>query len=259
MSERPARHLLVAGAQRCGTTYLHAALDAHPAIAMARPARPEPKVFCSAELAARGLDWYRGTWFAHAGDEALLGDKSTSYLEDPDAPARAAAVLGDPVVLVQLRDPVERAASNWSLSTRHGLEDRPLADALADELEHGPRPWDGGGTSVSPFAYLARGHYVRHLAPWWAVIGGDVHVRFLEDLAADPAELGRLYAALGVDPGFRPEGLGAPVHASDDGRPALPGDLAHALREHFADSDADLARRLGRPLPWGARSGSGAA
>ena len=32
MSEQPARHLLVAGAQRCGTTYLHAALEAHPAV-----------------------------------------------------------------------------------------------------------------------------------------------------------------------------------------------------------------------------------
>ena len=45
------RHLLVIGAQRCGTTYLHDLLDAHPEIAMARPARPEPKVFLADELA----------------------------------------------------------------------------------------------------------------------------------------------------------------------------------------------------------------
>ena len=49
------RHLLVVGAQRCGTTYLATALDAHPDVAMARPSRPEPKVFNDASLSALGL------------------------------------------------------------------------------------------------------------------------------------------------------------------------------------------------------------
>ena len=81
------RHLLVIGAQRCGTTYLHTVLDSHEQITMARPANPEPKVFCSDELTRRGAEWYRETYFAHAGGELLLGEKSTSYLEDPNAPA----------------------------------------------------------------------------------------------------------------------------------------------------------------------------
>ena len=76
------RHLLVVGAQRCGTTYLSRALDAHPDVTMARPSPPEPKVFCDAVLSARGVESYHRTWFAHARDEELLGDKSTSYLED---------------------------------------------------------------------------------------------------------------------------------------------------------------------------------
>jgi dTDP-4-amino-4,6-dideoxygalactose transaminase len=87
------RHLLVVGAQRCGTTYLHDQLAAHPQIAMTRPQRPEPKVFLSDELAGRGRDWYVRTYFAHARDEVLLGEKSTSYLEYPEAAARAAALL----------------------------------------------------------------------------------------------------------------------------------------------------------------------
>ncbi|MBA2558792.1 MAG: sulfotransferase, partial [Propionibacteriales bacterium] len=65
------RHLLVIGAQRCGTTYLHSILDSHPDITMARPARPEPKVFMSDQLVARGLDWYRETYFGHATSELV--------------------------------------------------------------------------------------------------------------------------------------------------------------------------------------------
>ena len=65
------RHLLVIGAQRCGTTFLHTLLDAHPDITMARPARPEPKVFCDPVASAKGLDWYEATYFAHAGSVLL--------------------------------------------------------------------------------------------------------------------------------------------------------------------------------------------
>ena len=145
------RHLLVVGAQRCGTTYLHDLLAAHPQIAMARPARPEPKVFLSEELSARGLEWYERTYFAHAGDELVLGEKSTSYLDRPDAIERIGAVLGQARLVVQLRDPIARAVSNWKFSSENGLEQRSLEEVLATNLE-GPLPWDPAVTSVSPYA-----------------------------------------------------------------------------------------------------------
>ena len=246
------RHLLVVGAQRCGTTYLHDQLAAHPQVAMARPHRPEPKVFLSDELAARGPDWYRATYFSHARNETVLGEKSTSYLEYPEAAARAAAVLGDPLVLVQLRDPVERAVSHWAFSTDAGLETRSLADALAANLE-GPLPWDPARTSVSPFAYLERGRYVDHLGPWVDRFGDDVTVLFLEETHGRPAAIADLYAAIGVDPAFRPPTPGAAVNESRQRKPHLDDSLLARLRAHFHDSDIALARLLGRSLPWAGR------
>jgi hypothetical protein len=243
------RHLLVIGAQRCGTTYLHDLLAAHPQIAMARPARPEPKVFLSAELAGRGRDWYRETYFAHARDEVLLGEKSTSYLEYPAAAERAAEVLGSPLVLVQLRDPVARARSHWAFSSDAGLEERSLEEALAANLE-GPLPWDPARTSVSPFAYLERGRYVDYLGPWLDRFGDDVHVLFLEETRAGADVLAGLYAAIGVDPEFRPPAAGDAVNRSDREAPPLDDDLLARLHEHFRHSDRALARLLGRELPW---------
>ena len=169
------RHLLVIGAQRCGTTYLHDVLAAHPRVAMARPARPEPKVFLSDDLAGRGRGWYLATYFAHATVEEVLGEKSTSYLDHPDAADRALEVLGDPMILVQLRDPVERAVSHWAFSRDSGLETRSLADALTANLE-GPLPWDRSLTSVSPYAYLERGRYVDQLEPWLGRFGDALTV-----------------------------------------------------------------------------------
>jgi hypothetical protein len=243
------RHLLVVGAQRCGTTYLHDLLAAHPEIAMARPSRPEPKVFLSDDLSGRGPDWYRRTFFAHATDERILGDKSTSYLEYADAARRAAIMLDDPLIVVQLRDPAQRAVSHWSFSTDAGLETRPLSTVLRENLI-GPLAWDPEIASVSPFAYLERGRYIDYLRPWMRRFGDDVTILFLEDLVADPGRIGDLYAALGVDPAVRPSSLGSQV---DGGRP-LDGDLDLELhgwvRDYFRESDAALADLLGRELPW---------
>jgi hypothetical protein len=216
---------------------------------MARPSRPEPKVFLDPEASARGAAWYRATYFAHATPGQLLGDKSTSYLEDPEAAGRAAAVLGDPHVLAVLRDPVQRAVSNWRFSTEHGLEDRPLEVALRENLA-GPRAWDSAATSVSPFAYLERGRYADYLRPWADVFGDRLHVVFLPELLEDEAAVADLWRALEVSPvgsAARPE---APVNGSEGPRPAPSEELTGMMRVYYESSDRALASYLGRALPW---------
>ncbi len=239
------RHLLVVGAQRCGTTYLHDVLAEHPQVAMARPARPEPKVFLRQESVDPGE--YVAEFFGHAGDDDVLGEKSTSYFEVPEVPDRVAAALGSPQVLVQLRDPVARAVSNWSFSSDHGVESRPLAQALRADLG-GAQEWDRSASSVSPYAYVARGRYVEDLARW---IGRfDVRVQFLEELLADPEVTAGLYRWLGVDDAFRPDPGRAPVNASTSVPGEIDDDLVSELREHYRASDAALADLLERDLPW---------
>jgi hypothetical protein len=243
------QHFLVIGAQRSGTTYLHDQLDAHPGIAMARPGRPEPKVFLSDEAAGRGGDWYRRTFFGHAADGDLLGEKSTSYIESDEAPARVRAALGDTRIVAQLRDPISRAVSNWKFSHGSGLEERPLGEALAQNLD-GPLDWDPQRTSVSPYAYLERGRYAAQLERWLAEFPGLVRVQFLEELVAAPDQIGELYAWLGVDDTFRPAELGEPVHESGVPAQELDDDLRTAIRAYFDDADRELATLLGRDLPW---------
>ena len=84
-------------------------------------------------------------------------------------------MLGEAHVVVVLRDPVERAVSNWRFSTENGLETRPLEDGAAREPGR-PAPWDPAVTSVSPFAYLERGRYVDYLEPWVGAFP-DTHAR----------------------------------------------------------------------------------
>ena len=243
------RHLLVIGAQRSGTTYLQSLLDSNPDITMARPSRPEPKVFCDAEASAKGARWYRETYFAHASTEHLLGEKSTSYIEDAAAPGRAAAMLGEAHIVVMLRDPVERAVSNWRFSTQNGLETRPLETALRENLTQ-ETPWDPESTSVSPFAYLERGRYIDYLAPWIASFPNTMHVVFLEELVEDGSIVERLWKDLGVDAGAGPAPPPEAVNRSEGDAPALTDQLLGTLKSYYEASNRSLCAHLGRTVPW---------
>lgn len=239
-------HLLVIGAQRCGTTYLADVLEAHPDVAVARPRRPEPKAFLADEPPTRA--GYLSAFFGHATSERLLVEKSTSYLEHPEAIARVRDVLGDPLVVVQLRDPVARALSHWRFSRDHGLEDLPLAEALEADLD-GSRDWDPARFSVSPFAYVRRGRYAEDLEPWWAAFPGRVVVSFLEELAGSPAAVRALYVTLGLAPYDGPVPT-APVNTSRQPAERLEPALADRLRAYYRTSDTRLEDLLGRRLPW---------
>jgi Sulfotransferase family len=243
------RHLLVVGAQRCGTTSVHALLGQHPEIAVATPPRPEPKVFCDPEASARGAAWYRSSYFGHASPGQLLADKSTSYLEDPEAPGRARAMLGTAHVLAVLRDPLQRAVSNWRFSTRHGLEDRPLEVALRANLD-GPREWDRTATSVSPYAYLERGRYAEYLRPWMSTFPATTHVVFVQELVDDEAAVAELWRALEVSPRGGTHGLGEAINRSEGAGPAVSEELCQMVRAYYETSDRELATLLGRSLPW---------
>lgn len=240
---------MVIGAQRSGTTYLYRVLDEHPDIVMARPVYPEPKFFLDPDNFAKGHEWYHATYFADTDGVAVRGEKSTSYMESADAAKRVATMLPEAQILVLLRNPVDRAVSNWKFSTASGMETRPLDEALEQNLG-GPRDWDPAVTSVSPFAYLERGRYMQQLRPWIELFAHRVHVLFTEEFVGDANAVTALYRRLEVDHTYRPPSLDERVNASSKASPGLPARLTEALRDWFADSDRELRDWVRRPLPW---------
>lgn len=248
-----AEHLVVIGAQRSGTTSLADLLEAHPQIALARPRRPEPKVFLDEEILARGAEWYLEAYFPHRAQARVLAEKSTSYLDHPEAIARVVATLDAPRVLAQLRDPVARAVSHWRFSSEHGVEERPLVDALRESLT-AEAPWDASRFSTSPFAYLSRGRYAESLRPWLDAFGERGRVQFLEEDGA--AARRSLFGWLGVDPAPAQYDPPDPANASAGPAPELPAGLVARLRDYFEDSDQELRDLVGRGLPWDGARGS---
>lgn len=245
---QPTARVFVVGAQRCGTTYLYHLLDGHPQITMARPVRPEPKVFLTDDVTG-DPSAYDARLFAGRPATQVRGEKATSYLERPAALDRIARTFPDAHVVVAVRDPIERALSNYRFTVDAGLEDRTADAALLADLEGHERPYDRIRISVSPYAYVRRGRYVEHLRAVDARFRPErVHVVVYEDLTTGAGAIRRLYRALGVDDARVPDVLGRVVNPSAVDA-ALSASTRERLRAHYAAPNAALARRLGRPLP----------
>ena len=151
---------------------------------MARPANPEPKVFCSDEATGAGSGVVPRD-LLRARRRRAAARREEHQL--PRGPERAGAGDGDAGRDPRPRHPARPGeAGDLELAVQHGQRagDPQLETALSENLA-GPRDWDPSRTSVSPFAYLERGRYVDYLAPWMSTFPDTSHVLFLEELLDD--------------------------------------------------------------------------
>jgi hypothetical protein len=202
---------LVIGPPKAGTTALHSALNAHPQLYMS--AVKEPRFFLGAGKPppSRGgpgdaqtyqeYVWRRSDYealFDPAPRGALCGESSPFYLHDLDAQRRIRTLIPDAKLIAVLRDPVDRAHSNWAHLWSAGLE--PYADFLeACEQEH-KRVEDGW----APFwQYTGLGRYGEQLEHLFGLFPREqVLLLRYRDLRDDArTTLDRIATFLGVETG----------------------------------------------------------
>jgi hypothetical protein len=236
----------IVGVQRCGTTFVYHLLDEHPDIAMAKPVRPEPKVFLRDTVRGKPSA-YDALVFPEDPLGTVRGEKSTSYLEHDDAVRRIIDTFPKAKFLVVLRDPVERALSHYRFSVDNGIEHRSLDEAMSRDLEGHDTIYDIS-ISVSPFTYVRRGRYLEQLLRLERCIANaDLHVLILEELLEDPTAMRDVYRFLGVNAAFHPTVEGAPTNASRS-MPPVSRSVLNMLRSYFAPLNRALERHLGREL-----------
>ena len=129
---------LVIGAAKSGTTSLHRYLGQHPDIFVSRV--KEPGFFAfegqSLDFDGPGDEWIQQTVatnidaYAHhfegVTSEKAIGESSPVYLYSKEAPGRIATHLENPHLIAILRDPVDRAFSQFLFFVQCGRE--PLRD-----------------------------------------------------------------------------------------------------------------------------------
>jgi hypothetical protein len=188
-------NLLIAGAQKAGTTWLHRMLEHHPDIAMSAKKELNNLRLPEASFRARWEE-YLAHWEGRT--ERWRGESTPHYFWDarppygpqgvPDVARRVRDELDDDtVVLVLLRDPVSRAVSGyWHNFSRQRLD--PQTTSLF--------------RTPPEMGVIDLGFYRRHHEHWVDTLGaGRVKVLLYDDLVADPE--GFVVSAL--------EAIGAPT------------------------------------------------
>lgn len=277
----PSPTFLGIGVQKAGTSWLASLLAQHPEVAMA----PDKEVhyFDSRVRTARGLGWYEDQ-FPDAPGAAAVGEYTPSYLWTLGTEAdsvqarhqlgiaeRVAEAYPDLRLIVSFRHPVDRAVSGLSENVRWGKVPPGLPLFEAAKLRPG---------------ILEKSRYPSNLEVWLRHFPAD---RFLflvyeDDIVPDAAKadtLRRVFAHIGVDPSFEPEGLMArryarltpfelrrrnarrryqllmglvppPLRSSRIWDLPEDPEAERALWEMFEPDIPRLAALIGRPLPWAA-------
>ncbi len=165
----------VIGAMRGGTSRFYSLLIKHPHVK--RAAAKELHYFDRPERLEKGLDWYRRCFPQPEwkdGQWTITGEATPKYLFDPLVPERMARVVPEAKLIVLLRNPVDRAYSQYHRWTRRGLEGPSFEQTVEEELawltgdESGPSGQDHRPDAALGGRYnqLARGIYVDQLVRW---------------------------------------------------------------------------------------------
>ena len=140
-------NFIIAGFPKCGTTSLHHYLGEHPEIYM--PAQKElhfftcdilsklhkgPKDIIVKKTQINSSEKYLN-FYKSVRNEIAIGDASPSYINYPSQFKKIKEYLNDPKVIIILRDPIDRAYSNYLHLKREHRETLTFEEAIFKEVE----------------------------------------------------------------------------------------------------------------------------
>lgn len=202
---------LIVGAQRAGTTSLYNYLADHPDVGRVRLGKG---VHYFDTNATQSISWYRSHFPLDAKKIPLrsrphhVGEGAPYYMFHPACPARIDAALPGVKLIAILRDPIERAQSQWAHESARGFETLPFDEALHAEAgrlagaEEALADPAARHFSHQHHSYVARGQYAPQIERLWDRFGRDrVLVLPATRLFAEPAAVyAETLSFLGLEP-----------------------------------------------------------
>jgi hypothetical protein len=248
---------LIIGAMKAGTTFLYNLLTRHPLVEHA--AAKELHYFDNL-IEEEGIEWYRRCfprprW--EDGRRAISGE-ATPYLAHLRAPERAAQVVPEARLIALLRNPVDRAYSDYQQVARKNREPRTFEEVTAAKktrpLGEGGEPSereDPAGLADDP-KYLSRSIYVDQLMRWSTFFAKEqMLVLKSEDLFERPQETLKLILDFLDLPDWEPEAWGEVPKKRNKGKyEGMDPATRRRLEEYFEPHNKRLYEYLGVDFEW---------
>jgi len=179
-------NLMIAGAQKAGTTSLLRYLGTHPDICVHE--QIEMTYFALDEEYQRGYRWAYEKYFCYSNDlPSFVFAKNVDIMNLPEAARRLKEHNPDVHIVTLLRNPVERAYSAYWFARSKGREKlKSFEEAIIAEperLKKDPYKWRHN-------AYLDKGNYCKHLEMLSNLFGKEkLHIFLDEDFKRDPLQV----------------------------------------------------------------------
>jgi hypothetical protein len=242
---------MLIGAQRAGTSSLYRYLSAHPQVR--KPLRKEIDWF--SRDYDRPWSWYRAHFPLRLAGGVTL-DATPQYLVHPLAPARVRERFPDIRLVVAVRDPVERALSQYRLMRQVGVETLEPAEALAAEagriapdlerLRHDPlhKPLD-----LLRYSYVTRSRYGEQMERWLSHLPREqFHVLCFDTFEHDPGpEWDALLDFVGLDR-WRPAEFAN--RSTRTRRTDVESGVRSMIEESLGGDPQRFATLVGRSFAW---------
>lgn len=245
-------NFLIIGAAKGGTTSLYHYLKSHPQVYMSPVKEPHfftyhghvPETPDTAEATRllphetrklKTLADYSGLFKGARSKHLALGEASTGYLCGASTPADVRAYLPKVKLIALLRDPAERAWSEFMMMRRFGQEPE---DSLLDISRRRVNT-----------RYLALGQYGEALERWYAEFPRQqIRIHLFEDFASDTATVVTdAMQFIGVDASV-PLNLDTHHNTREAHEPRLDAETRAALIEYYREDIQRLEGILGRDL-----------
>lgn len=190
------------GASRSGSSWLSSCLAEHPEICFST--EKETHFFDDLHSYQKGPDYYESFFKCHSNNQ-IKGEFTPGYFTNHEVAERIYNHNPNVKIIVILRNPVERAYSEYLYNVARELEkEKTFASALAGRLSK---------------RYINRGLYSKHLKQFYEIFPAEqILILDYADVSVRPAELLKeVYNFLGVNSEFISSKTKSVINTSNQG------------------------------------------
>jgi len=252
----------VIGAAKSGTSSLYEYIIQHPSI---QPAVTKETHFFD-RYYDRGINWYR-VCFPFKSHKFIVknlnkkkfitGEATPRYIDHPQAPKRIKELTPNAKFFVLLRNPIDRAYSQYNMNSRGDAETLSFEEAIKQETERTQGEYkkmeDDENYYSRPYfkySYLERGIYVNKLQRWMKYFSKE---QFLviksEDMLKKPNETyQQIVKFLNLAPWVLKEYK--QYRAASYKKTLMNPETRKQLRDFFKPHNEKLYKFLGKNFEW---------
>lgn len=247
---------IIIGTARSGTTSLYYDICQHPCVL---PAAYDELGYFDSNFHL-GLNWYRSLfptlfskWLVKQKKQfAITGEDTPFYIWDPIVAKRILKNLPKIKLIVLLRNPVDRAYSNYHLGVRAGTENLSFEDAIKVEIKRLEEINEESKSSIEKYAirrsYLAKGFYSDQLKIWFEIFNSNqLLIISTEDLKSNPQKvINKIYNFLEIPDNHKliPEKQKKAVY------PEMKKETREFLIDFYKKNNTELFNLIGQKFDW---------